>query len=128
MSQLTELTLRRGSGVLALAWADGIKSELSAEFLRVHSPSAEVQNHGGPTVLVECKKEVGFVRMEPVGNYGAKIVFDDGHDSGIYSWDQLRRFAENQDSLWQEYLDRLQREGGKREADGVRLFSVKSQD
>lgn len=127
MSQITELNMRRGSGILAVAWDDGLRAELTAEFLRVHSPSAEVQNHGGPTILVPGKKDVGFVRMEPVGNYAAKIVFDDGHDSGIYSWVQLREFAEQHDVLWQAYLDRLDQEGAQRQASGVKLFSVKSE-
>ena len=123
---LTEINMRRSSGILAVRWKDGLNAELSAELLRTHSPSAEVQGHGaGPPVLVAGKKDVGFVRMDPVGNYGVKITFDDGHDSGIFSWQQLRQFAERQDELWQAYLDRLSREGATREDRGVRLLAVK---
>lgn len=123
---LVEINMRRASGILALRWDDGLQSELSAELLRTHSPSAEVQGHGGgPPVLVTGKKDVGFVRMDPVGNYGVKITFDDGHDSGIFSWDNLRQFAQNEEALWSAYLKRLETEGGSREATGVRLFSVK---
>ena len=126
---LTEINMRRGSGILAVRWEDGLNAELPAELLRTHSPSAEVQGHGaGPPVLVAGKKDVGFVRMDPVGNYGVKITFDDGHDSGIFSWQQLRQFAERQDELWQAYLDRLSREGATREDSGVRLFAVKPDD
>jgi len=126
---LTEINMRRGSGILAVRWEDGLNAELSAELLRTHSPSAEVQGHGaGPPVLVAGKKDVGFVRMDPVANYGVKITFDDGHDSGIFSWQQLRQFAERQDELWQAYLDRLSREGATREDSGVRLFAVKPDD
>ena len=126
---LTEINMRRGSGILAVRWEDGLNAELPAELLRTHSPSAEVQGNGaGPPVLVAGKKDVGFVRMDPVGNYGVKITFDDGHDSGIFSWQQLRQFAERQDELWQAYLDRLSREGATREDSGVRLFAVKPDD
>ena len=126
---LTEIKMRRQSAVLAVTWDDGLSAELTAELLRTHSPSAEVQGHGdGPPLLVTGKKDVGLVRMDPVGNYGIKITFDDGHDSGIFTWKQLRVFAEQHDSLWQAYLERLEREGGQREASGVKLFSVKSDD
>lgn len=125
---LTEIKMRRASGVLELAWDDGLTASLSAEFLRTHSPSAEVQNHGGPTILVPGKAQVGFVKMEPVGNYGVKITFDDGHDSGIFSWALLRDHAEQHDQLWADYLARLEREGKSRQSDGVKLFSIKSDD
>ncbi|MGB0964637.1 MAG: gamma-butyrobetaine hydroxylase-like domain-containing protein [Litorivicinus sp.] len=128
MSELTQIKMRRASNLLELEFADGLSSALSAEFLRTHSPSAEVQNHGGPMILVTGKADVGLVKMEPVGNYGVKIVFDDGHDSGIFSWQILRNYAENQDSLWQAYLQRLADEGGSRESGGVKLFAVKSDD
>ncbi|WP_246164740.1 gamma-butyrobetaine hydroxylase-like domain-containing protein [Litorivicinus lipolyticus] len=128
MSALTGLTMRRASSVLELAWDDGLSASLSAEFLRVHSPSAEVRGHGpGQAKLVDAKQDVGFVRMEPVGNYGAKLIFDDGHDSGIYSWVLLRELAEQHDSLWQRYLEQLAEAGKKRSAGGVKLFSVKTE-
>lgn len=128
MSELTQVKMRRGSGLLELAWSDGVAGSLSAEFLRVHSPSAEVQGHGGPSLLVTGKQSVGFVRLEPVGHYAVKLVFDDGHDSGLFNYDLLRQFVLKQDEIWQSYLERLAREGGSREPEGPRLFSVKSED
>ncbi len=128
MSQLVELTMRRASNVVEVRWDDGLQASLSAELLRTHSPSAEVQNHSGPMILVTGKADVGLVKMEPVGNYAVKIVFDDGHDSGIFSWQVLRDFAENQESMWAAYLQRLQDQGASREGGGVKLFAVKSDD
>lgn len=89
----------------------------SAEFLRVFSPSAEVRGHGqGQEILQVGKKDVQITAIEPVGNYGIKLVFDDSHDTGIYSWAWLHYLAENQDSLWQKYLKDLADAGGKRQA------------
>lgn len=88
---------------------------LSFEFLRVFSPSAEVRGHGtGNGVLQYGKKDVGLLRMEPAGNYALKLVFDDGHDSGLYDWSYLRHLCVNQQTLWQEYLQQLQAAGQSR--------------
>ena len=84
-------------------------------FLRVHSPSAEVQGHGTP-ILVTHKKQVNVDRIDPVGHYGVKLVFDDGHDTGIYSWEVLHHLLTHQEPLWQAYLARLQEEKGSRES------------
>ncbi|MCP2039821.1 DUF971 family protein [Neisseria sp. HSC-16F19] len=87
---------------------------LSAEFLRVHSPSAEVRGHGKP-VLQTGKRKVLIKDLLPAGNYALKIVFDDGHDSGLYDWDYLYRLATEHDALWQDYLAQLAAAGGSRD-------------
>jgi DUF971 family protein len=87
---------------------DGETFEFTAEFLRVHSPSAEVMGHGpGQQVTVGGKRRVGFREIEPVGNYAIRIVFDDGHDTGIYSWAYLHELGMNHDRLWQAYEEAL---------------------
>lgn len=110
-----EIRYRRDARMLAVAWDDGVRAEFSAEFLRVHSPSAEVRGHGGgPLKLVPGKRDVGITSVEPVGNYAVRLVFDDGHDSGLYSWTVLRAFAHEHDAMWGEYLRRLDAEGESR--------------
>jgi DUF971 family protein len=112
----TEIRLRRKSGVLSLAYADGSLYELSAEFLRVHSPSAEVRGHGaGQAVLQTGKRKVGIVSVEPIGNYAIRLAFDDRHDSGLYSWDYLYALCTRHDLLWQQYLQQLETAGASRE-------------
>ncbi|WP_396588432.1 gamma-butyrobetaine hydroxylase-like domain-containing protein [Bermanella sp. R86510] len=99
---------------LELGWGDS-SYQLSAEFLRVYSPSAEVRGHGqGNEVLQHGKQDVRILKLEPVGNYALKIYFDDGHDSGLYNWDYLKDLAENQDHYWQDYLARLEQAGKTR--------------
>ena len=89
---------------------------LPAEYLRVHSPSAEVRGHGpGQETLQQGKRGVAVTRIEPVGHYAARLIFDDGHDSGLYTWKYLFELGSNQDSYWQTYLDRLQAAGYSRE-------------
>lgn len=89
---------------------------LPAEFLRVHSPSAEVRGHGvGQEVLVYGKIDVGIRSIAPAGNYGLHINFDDGHNSGIFSWPYLQELGQTQDSLWQTYLERLEQAGKQRD-------------
>lgn len=89
---------------------------LSAEFLRVHSPSAEVKGHGpGQAVLQHGKREVAITQVERAGNYALKLVFSDGHDSGIYTWDYLHHLGQAQATLWQDYLDALHLAGKTRE-------------
>ncbi len=87
---------------------------LSAEFLRVHSPSAEVQSHGKP-ILQTGKLHVGLSSIEPAGNYALKLCFDDGHDSGLFSWDYLYQLATRQEQLWNEYLQALSEAGKSRD-------------
>jgi DUF971 family protein len=87
---------------------DGRSFALPAELLRVLSPSAEVQGHSeDQRVTVAGKKNVGIVRLEPVGNYAVRVVFDDGHDTGLFVWDYLRELGENKEARWQAYLDDL---------------------
>lgn len=112
----TNIKLHKASRTLELQYADGQRFTLPAEFLRVHSPSAEVQGHGKP-VLQTGKQNVALVGVEPAGNYALKLVFDDGHDSGLYSWDYLYQLAQRQETLWQDYLDQLQAAGASRDPD-----------
>jgi DUF971 family protein len=103
-----ELRLRKASRVLAVAFEDGSRFELPFEYLRVHSPSAEVKGHGGGEgVLVTGKENVQVVRVEPVGRYAVRLVFDDGHDTGLYTWDYLHELGREQERKWRAYLDRL---------------------
>lgn len=112
----TEIKLHRKSARLELTYAERKPVVLSAEFLRVHSPSAEVRGHGrGQEVLQTGKKFVAIKQIESVGNYAIKLNFDDGHDSGIYSWEYLLKLGEQQGSLWQDYLAKLQTSGQTRE-------------
>jgi DUF971 family protein len=108
----TEIKVDKDRRLLQVSFDDGARFELSAEFLRVLSPSAEVQGHApSQRVTVPGKKAVSIARLEPVGNYAVRIVFDDGHDTGLYTWDYLRELGEHRDARWQEYLDDL---AGKR--------------
>ena len=103
-----EIKLRRQSRVLEVSFDDGSRYELPLEFLRVHSPSAEVQGHGpGQETLVTGKQNVGITAVEPVGQYAVRLVFDDGHDSGLYSWKYLRELGRDRDKLWARYLERV---------------------
>lgn len=114
--QPTEIKLHKRSAMLELAWADGTRSELPAEFLRVYSPSAEVRGHGqGQEVLQTGKRHVGIRRIEPVGHYAVRLHFDDGHDTGIYSWEYLHELVQGKQQLWQDYLARLQAAGASRD-------------
>ena len=100
----TEIRLKRAERVLEIAFADGARYALRAEYLRVESPSAEVQGHGpGQKTLVAGRREVGIMRVEPVGHYAVRLVFDDLHDSGIYSWDYLRRLGQEEPERWAAY-------------------------
>lgn len=112
-----EVRLRSGGQTLVLTYPDLGEVSLSAEFLRVYSPSAEVRGHGqGNEVLQVGKEDVTITGIEPVGNYAVKLIFSDGHDSGLYSWDVLHEFASNHQALWQSYLQRLQAAGRTRKA------------
>ena len=112
------LEYRSKSATLELVYAEGKKAELSAEYLRVHSPSAEVQgHHPSEAVLQTGKRWVKILRITPVGNYAVQLHFDDGHDTGIYSWDFLWDLYQNQSNYWQQYLDNLSQAGERRDPD-----------
>lgn len=111
-----EIKLHRKSRVLEIAFADGSVFSFPCEFLRVFSPSAEVRGHGpGQETLQVGKKDVEITAVEPVGAYALRLVFSDGHDTGLYSWDLLYDYGRQQDEMWQHYLRRLEDEGGSRE-------------
>jgi DUF971 family protein len=104
----TELRLDKDKRVLSVTFDDGRSFALPAELLRVLSPSAEVQGHSPEQrVTVGGKKNVSIVRLEPVGNYAVRIVFDDGHDTGLFVWAYLRELGENREARWQSYLQDL---------------------
>jgi len=109
MNNPVEIRLRTRSRVLEVAFEDGARFELPFEYLRVHSPSAEVKGHGpGQEVLVIGKQNVGIRAVEPVGQYAVKLVFDDGHDSGLFSWKYLRELGDRQQENWAKYQARVQ--------------------
>ncbi len=104
----TEIKVRRQSRLLEVSFDDGSRFELPFEFLRVHSPSAEVKGHGpGQETLVVGKQDVGLRGIEPVGQYAVRLIFDDGHDSGLYSWTYLYEVGRNREALWRRYLERV---------------------
>jgi len=108
----TELRLKNARRLLVLSYEDGQVFELGAEYLRVHSPSAEVKGHGpGQERLQVGKEDVAIDAIEPVGHYAVRLVFDDGHDSGLYTWAYLKELGENRERNWQTYLDRLESAG-----------------
>lgn len=111
----TDITLHQQSKILAVTFEDGSHYDLPLEYLRVYSPSAEVRGHSGPMRLVTQKRDVGVEKIEPVGNYAIQIYFDDGHDSGIFSWQVLRELGENHDDYWADYLKRLEEAGASRD-------------
>ena len=112
----TELRLKRAEKLLEIAFDDGARFRLPAEYLRVESPSAEVQGHGpGQKQLVHGRAHVGILSVEPVGNYAVRLVFDDLHDTGIYSWSYLHQLGEEQEKRWRDYLAALQAAGLARE-------------
>jgi DUF971 family protein len=113
----TAITLHRASHVLEVAFDSGETFRLPAEYLRVHSPSAEVQGHGrGQRVLVAGKRDVNIDAVEPVGNYAVLLRFSDGHATGLFSWSVLHELGRDQDGNWQAYLDALAAAGSTREA------------
>jgi DUF971 family protein len=113
--QPTEITLHQQSRCLEIAFEEGERFKLPFEFLRVYSPSAEVRGHGpGQEVLQVGKGNVIVNNVTPVGSYAIKIGFDDGHDSGLYSWEYLYDLGINQDALWQDYLHRMTAAGANR--------------
>jgi DUF971 family protein len=115
--QPTEIKLHQSSRVLEIAFADGASFKLPYELLRVYSPSAEVRGHGpGQETLQTGKRDVTIKEVEPVGHYAIRPTFSDGHDTGIYSWEYLYGLGEEQEELWQRYLDRMAQAGASREA------------
>lgn len=112
----TEIKLHQKSRELEIAFDDEKQFRLSCEYLRVYSPSAEVRGHGpGQEVLQVGKKNVDITTIEPVGTYAVKLVFSDGHDTGIYSWDYFYELGVKQDEYWKNYLARMERAGSARE-------------
>lgn len=110
--RVTDLRLRTKSRVLEVLFDDGAQYSLSFEYLRVYSPSAEVRGHGpGQETLQLGKHEVGITGVEPVGHYAVRLKFDDGHDTGLYTWAYLRELGETHDAKWRQYLDRLAKLG-----------------
>jgi DUF971 family protein len=107
-----EIRLRTRSRVLEVSFADGARFELPAEYLRVHSPSAEVQGHGpGDGILVTDKQAVGIRAVEPVGHYAVRLLFDDGHDTGLFTWKYLYELGTERNVRWRAYLQRLEDAG-----------------
>lgn len=127
MNAPTDIKLHRKSATLELLYADGRSNTLPAELLRVLSPSAEVRGHGkGQEVLQTGKRHVKIVKVETIGNYAIKLTFDDGHDTGIYSWTYLEELGEQQEALWNSYLDRLAAAKASREPlpEGTQVINI----
>lgn len=111
-----EIRLHARSRVLEVSFDNGARFELPAEYLRVYSPSAEVQGHGGGEgVLVTGKEQVGIRAVEPIGHYAVRLVFDDGHDTGLYTWKYLHELGAQREVRWGAYLQRLQAAGVARD-------------
>jgi DUF971 family protein len=116
MPIVTDIRLDKATQVLEVAFDDGARFRMPAEYLRVESPSAEVQGHGpGQKQVVGGKRPVAIIGIEPVGNYAVRLLFDDRHDTGIYSWDYLHELGREQDQRWQDYLNALDSKGLRRD-------------
>jgi DUF971 family protein len=108
----TEIRLRRQSKLLEVSFNDGNRFELPFEYLRVYSPSAEVRGHNeGEGVLVVDKQSVAIKAIEPIGHYAVRLVFDDGHDTGLYTWKYLYELGSQRAQKWSDYLARVSRAG-----------------
>jgi DUF971 family protein len=113
-----EIKLHQKSRKLELIYEQDERYELDFEFLRVYTPSAEARGHGpGQEVLQTGKRDVTIERIEPVGTYALRLIFSDGHDSGLYSWDLLYNFGKHRDDLWQTYLQQIEAQGLSRDID-----------
>lgn len=110
-----EVRMKRAERMLEIDFDDGRSYRLPAELLRVESPSAEVQGHGGEKTLVPGKRDVGLAGAEAVGNYAVRLIFDDGHDTGIYTWSYLRELGQDQERVFTRYLETLAAKGLSRE-------------
>jgi DUF971 family protein len=116
VSTPAQIKLRRAENVLELSYEDGSVLSLPAEYLRVESPSAEVQGHGpGQATLMTGKRHISITGIEPTGNYALRLSFSDGHDTGIYSWDYLQELGREYSIRWRRYLQRLEAAGASRE-------------
>lgn len=115
MQTVVKLHYHRRRKLLDVQFADGQQAQFSAELLRVLSPSAEVRGHGQPR-LVANKRDVGITQITPCGSYAVRLVFDDGHNSGLYSWAYFAQLAEQHQALWQDYLTRLKAANAVRDA------------
>jgi len=127
MNAPTDIKLHKKSATLELVYADGTRNTLPAELLRVLSPSAEVRGHGkGQEVLQTGKRHVKITKIETIGNYAIKLTFDDGHDTGIYSWTYLAELGSEQEALWQSYLDKLAAAKASREPlpEGTQVINI----
>lgn len=112
----TEIRLKREEKILEVDFDNGRSFSMPAEYLRVESPSAEIQGHGpGQKTIIGGRRQVGIMAVEAVGNYAVRIKFDDLHDSGLYSWETLYELGENQDQYWQTYLEALEARGLSRD-------------
>ena len=113
-----EIKLHQKSRLLELVYENGERYKLDFEYLRVYTPSAEARGHGpGQETLQTGKRDVNIERIEPVGTYAVRLVFSDGHDSGLYSWDLLYNLGKHHDELWQEYLKQVESRGLSRDID-----------
>lgn len=124
----TTIKLHRASRTLEVGYADGSRYQLPCEYLRVFSPSAELQGHGlVEPMLIGGKRAVNISAIEPVGQYAVRLRFDDGHDTGLYSWDVLQSLARDQEKNWARYLQRLAEMGMSRDRDVVKLAALPKQ-
>ena len=121
----SKIHYHKQSRELELVFTDDLSCRLSAEYLRVHSPSAEVRGHGLQMPILQYgKKDVAIQNVEGAGNYALKISFDDGHDTGLYSWKYLYSIGKNHDELWKMYLDRLEKEDQKRDTLVIQMHQL----
>ena len=112
MIKPTEIRYIKKTNTLSLTFEDGLNADLTAEYLRCFSPSAEVKGHGpGQEVLQKGKENVAVDSIEPVGNYAVKLIFDDGHNTGLYSWEYLYDLSKNYENYWHDYLEKLANDG-----------------
>jgi DUF971 family protein len=125
MKAPSSITLRRKSRVLEVDYADGTRYALPFEYLRVFSPSAEVRGHtGGEPTVIPGKRTVAIERIDPVGSYAVRLVFDDGHNTGLYSWDVLEDLGANQERYWARYLERMEQHGLSRDSAVTKLSAL----
>ncbi|MEL0637447.1 DUF971 domain-containing protein [Marinomonas sp. TI.3.20] len=121
----TKIHYHKQSRELELEFADDQSFRLSAEYLRTHSPSAEVRGHGLQMPILQYgKKDVTIQNVEGAGNYALKISFNDGHDTGLFTWEYLYNLGTNYDELWKMYLDRLEKEGQTRDTSVIQLHQL----